>query len=139
MAPHSVEDFAHAASSSSPPVKLDHWLQCWLVVKVLHKTVVGGKYLKSKGVVTKVIDRYVGEVRMEDGVLLRLDQEHLETTLPREGGRLMVLQGSRRGATAVLKTIHVEDFNCDIEIEGHGKELLTKIDYEDVCKLSEQY
>lgn len=64
----------------------DHWLRIGLVVKVMNKKVGGGKYYKKKARIRKVIERYVGEVKMLDsGDRLRVDQEDLETV--RKGNR----------------------------------------------------
>jgi hypothetical protein len=61
----------------------DYWLHVGIVVKVLNRKVGDGKYYKEKGTVERVIDRYVGEVRLADGVRLRLDQQDLETVIPK--------------------------------------------------------
>ena len=61
----------------------DYWLHVGIVVKILNKRVGDGQYYKEKGTVERVIDRYVGEVRLSDRVKLRLDQEDLETVLPK--------------------------------------------------------
>ncbi|KAK7242967.1 hypothetical protein RIF29_37749 [Crotalaria pallida] len=49
-------------------------------------------YYKQKGVVRKVIDKYVGEIEMlESKHVLRVDQAELETVIPQVGGRLNLL------------------------------------------------
>ena len=68
----------------------DYWLHTGIAVKILNKRVGDGQYYKEKGVVEKVIDRYVGEVRLADGVRLRLDQQDLETVIPKVGSRSCV-------------------------------------------------
>lgn len=58
----------------------DYWLRPGIVVKVMNKKVGGGKYYKKKARLRKVVERYVGEVKMlESGDRLRVDQEDLET------------------------------------------------------------
>lgn len=58
----------------------EYWLRAGIVVKVMNKKVGGGKYYKKKGRLRKVVERYVGEVKMLDsGDRLRVDQEDLET------------------------------------------------------------
>lgn len=64
----------------------DHWLHPGLVVKVVNKKLADGKYYKKKGVVLGVHDVYVGDVEVE-GAVVRLDQEHLETVIPKVRGR----------------------------------------------------
>lgn len=60
----------------------DYWLHPGILVKIMNKKVAEGKYYKQKGVVLNVLDHYVGEVKV-DGAILRLDQEHLETVVPK--------------------------------------------------------
>ena len=58
----------------------DYWLRAGVVVKVMNKKVGGGKYYKKKARLRKVVERYIGEVKMLDsGDRLRVDQEDLET------------------------------------------------------------
>lgn len=64
----------------------DYWLHVGIVVKVLNKRVAEGRYYKEKGTVERVVDRYVAEVRLADGVRLRLDQQDLETVIPKVSG-----------------------------------------------------
>ena len=62
----------------------DYWLHPGIVVKILSKKLAGGKFYKSKAVVMKVLDRYVGEVCVEGcGTVVRIDQEDLETVIPK--------------------------------------------------------
>ncbi|CAM9324401.1 unnamed protein product, partial [Heterosigma akashiwo] len=44
----------------------DYWLARGIIVKILNKKVGGGKYYKKKARVSKVIERYVGEVSKVD-------------------------------------------------------------------------
>lgn len=68
----------------------DHWLHPGIVVKIMNKKVGEGKYYKQKGVVLSVIDKYVGEVSvLECNTVLRIDQEHLETVIPKVRSALM--------------------------------------------------
>lgn len=66
----------------------DYWLRPGIVVKVMNKKVGGGKYYKKKARLRKVVERYVGEVKMLDsGDRLRVDQDDLETVRKRLEGR----------------------------------------------------
>jgi DNA/RNA-binding protein KIN17 len=131
--------------------RTDYWLTEGIIVKVMNKKVSGGKFYKEKGVVQRVIDRYVGEVRLNScGTKLRLDQEDLQTVLPRVGGRGVLLNGRCRGRCAEVLRIHEEDFNCDVRVLGstagggnggggasEGEKELKGVDYEDISKLAE--
>lgn len=64
--------------------RTEYWLQPGIVVKIKNKKVGDGKYYKMKGVVIRVIEQYVGEVSILDtNSVIRIDQEHLETVLPK--------------------------------------------------------
>ena len=79
------------------------------------------RYYKQKALVSKVIDQYVGEVRtLEDGeptgATIRLDQEDLETVIPKLNCPLLVLNGRGRGCKALLIRINEADYNVDIKV-----------------------
>jgi len=118
----------------------DYWLAEGIVVKVMNKEIVDGKYYKRKGVVRKVVDKYVGIIKMaDDGVKLKLDQDQLETVIPNPGGRVYVVNGAYRGATAVVKALDTDNFSVSVEIrEGGYRGKSASLDYEDVCKLDIQ-
>ena len=62
----------------------EYWLQPGIVVKILNKKVGNGKFYQRKAVVLEVIDKYVGELNvLECNTILRIDQEHLETVIPK--------------------------------------------------------
>lgn len=136
--------------------RTDWWLTKDIVVKIVNRKVGDGSFYKEKGVVLRRVDGnpYVGEVAVEGkGVVLRLDQEHLETVLPRIGGAVLVVNGAGRGWSACLLRIHEEDYCCDVRLLQHldqdgsgelgsaGNALLRsgreipRLRYEDVCKL----
>ena len=123
--------------------RLDYWLTDGIMVKVMNKKIGEGKFYKCKGVVEKVIDHYVGEVRLDEcGTKIRLDQEDLETVLPKVGRRGVLLNGRCRGQEVEVVQIHVKAFNCDVRVVGgsssssmRDKEL-KGVDYEDISKLA---
>jgi ABC-type histidine transport system ATPase subunit len=49
------------------------------------------------------------------------------------GERVAFVRGARRGATGVLRAVHVEDFCATVEVLPAGPTL--RADYEDICKL----
>ena len=62
---------------------LENWLTEGIVVKVMSKALREKGHYKAKGVVLRVIDTFVAEVRMlESGVKVRVDQAELETVIP---------------------------------------------------------
>ena len=117
----------------------DHWLHPNIIVKVMNKKVADGKYYKEKGTIRKVIDNYVGEVKLENGSILRLDQNDLETVIPQVGKLVLVVNGRGRGMKAILLKINEDSFNCSIRMmEGaYEQRVIDNVDYEDISKLSE--
>lgn len=122
------------------------------------------RYYKQKAVVAKVLDHFVGDVRIlvdgkASGATIRLDQNDLETVIPKLGHRLFILNGIGRGNEAILTKINEEQFNVDIKVpfvpvifllcvlckysfcwpQVHGGPMdgveLKGIDYEDISKL----
>lgn len=115
----------------------DYWMTENIVVKIVTKSL-GEKYYKQKGVVTEVIDRYAGKVKLlESGVKLKLDQEHCETVIPVIGRLVKVLNGAYRGQTAYLKSIDEDNYCVSIEIASgplNGRQV-NGVQYEDISKL----
>ncbi|GLI58405.1 hypothetical protein VaNZ11_000107 [Volvox africanus] len=126
-----------AASSSDGARKLDYWLAPGIVVKVLAKELKEHGYYKEKGVIDKVIDRYVGEVSMlSDGTVVRVDQAQLETVIPSPGGQVLVLNGPYRGSRGTLLSIHMAKYQAQVKLMSgsyRGKEVW--LEYEDISKL----
>jgi DNA/RNA-binding protein KIN17 len=61
-----------------------------LIVKVMAKKLADGKYYKKKGVVRRVHEQYVGEIKMlNSSTVIKLDQAQLETVIPAVGKVLM--------------------------------------------------
>ncbi|KAJ0403739.1 hypothetical protein ATCC90586_006549 [Pythium insidiosum] len=66
--------------------RLENWITKGIVVKVLNKKVADGKYYKQKGEVIGVKDKFAATVEMlESGDVLQLDQDDLETVIPKIG------------------------------------------------------
>lgn len=62
----------------------DYWLHPGIVVKIMNKTLSDGRFYKKKATVLRVLDNYVGEVRLNDSeTIIRLDQADLETVVPK--------------------------------------------------------
>jgi hypothetical protein len=83
----------------------DYWLHRNIIVRVVSKKLADGKYFKRKAIVDRMIDKYTAEVEVLDsdpdtrdgGDILRLDQDDLETVIPKEGKQVRILNGRERG------------------------------------------
>ena len=136
---------ADEAAKDAAARRLDYWLYEGIVVKVMARELAGAGYYKAKGVVSRVLDRYVAEVSLPQAGrpeaperdLVRVDQAQLETVLPAIGGAVRVVRGAHRGASATLLSLDVDRFKARVRIRrgpADGRELL--LDYEDICKLA---
>ncbi|XWS74977.1 hypothetical protein CRYUN_Cryun01aG0045200 [Craigia yunnanensis] len=117
----------------------DYWLCEGIIVKVMSKALAQKGYYKQKGVVRKVLDRYVGEIEMlESKHVLRVDQEELETVIPQIGGVVKIVNGAYRGSDARLLGVDTEKFCAKVQIEKglYDGRVLKAIDYEDICKVA---
>lgn len=118
----------------------DYWVAPGIVVKVMNKTLAGGKYYKLKGVVEEVIDRYIAQVKMLDvGDVLKLDQSQLETVIPSIGGKMKIVNGAYRGDTAILVSLDVDNFAAKVKLaSGPNSGKILSMPYEDICKTHAQ-
>ncbi|XP_022746334.1 KIN17-like protein isoform X3 [Durio zibethinus] len=118
----------------------DYWLGEGIIVKVMSKALAQRGYYKQKGIVRKVIDRYVGEIEMLDSKhVLRVDQEELETVIPQIGGVVRIVNGAYRGSNARLLGVDTEKFCAKVQIEKgvYDGRVLKAIEYEDICKVAQ--
>ncbi|XP_021894689.1 KIN17-like protein [Carica papaya] len=118
----------------------DYWLFEGIIVKVMSKAFAEKGYYKQKGVVKKVIDKYVGEIEMLDSKhILRVDQEELETVIPQIGGLVKIVNGAYRGSTAKLLDVDMDRFCAKVQIEKgvYDGRVLKAIEYEDICKVAQ--
>ncbi|KZV28849.1 hypothetical protein F511_06283 [Dorcoceras hygrometricum] len=118
----------------------DYWLFEGIVVKVMSKALADKGYYKQKGVVKKVIDKYVGEIEMlENKHVLRIDQAELETVIPQIGGLVKIVNGAYRGENARLLSIDTERFCAKVRVEKglYDGRVLKAVEYEDLCKLAQ--
>ncbi|KAK1397354.1 DNA/RNA-binding protein Kin17, conserved region [Heracleum sosnowskyi] len=116
----------------------DYWLCQGIVVKLMCKPLADNGYYKQKGVVQKVIDKYVGEIEMiETKHVLRVDQQELETVIPQIGALVKIVNGAYRGSIARLLAVDTTNFSAKVQIEKglYDGRVLPAIEYEDICKL----
>ncbi|CAM8989501.1 unnamed protein product [Rhodiola kirilowii] len=118
----------------------DYWLHEGIVVKVMSKALADKGYYKQKGVVKRVIEKYVGEIEMvENKHKLRVDQEELETVIPQIGGVVRIVNGAYRGSFARLLSVNTDKFCAKVQIEKgiYDGRVLPAVEYEDICKVGQ--
>ncbi|KAK9127110.1 hypothetical protein Syun_015907 [Stephania yunnanensis] len=117
----------------------DYWVCEGIVVKVMSEGLKGKGYYKQKGVVMKVIEKYVGEIRMLDSKhVLRVDQNELETVIPQIGGIVRIVNGAYRGSNGRLLSVDTDNYCAKVQIEKgiYDGRVLQAVEYEDICKLA---
>lgn len=112
------------------------WIMEGIIVKVTNKELEGGAFSGRKGKVVKVIDSFGARVSMNDSsAVLEVDQDDLETVIPKPGGKVILLRGKHRGCFAVVKSINIERFSITVSLEN-SNEVLHDIDYENASRIA---
>jgi hypothetical protein len=128
-----TEDVTGGESETTPGD--ESWLSVGIVVKVVSSALRGGPYHKKKGVVTEVGDQYTAVVKLFDSsAVLQLDQDDLETVLPKRGGTVMCVRGRYRGKRGTVLDINEESYCLSIRLE-ETLEVVNRMEYEHVCKI----
>ena len=138
-----------AAKDAADRRTKDWWLAHGIVVKIMARELTSHGLYKAKGAVTGLVDRYTAEVTVpasEPGggaapAVVRVDQAHLETVLPRPGGTVRILRGGARGCDGRLVGVDEARFKAKVRVVQprgplDGKEL--ELDYEDISKVAAQ-
>ena len=117
----------------------DYWLREDLVVKIIDKSLSPQGLFKKKGIVVKVIDRYVAEVEVSsdtnESILLRVDQSKLETVIPKINGLVTIVNGAYRGCKGNLVEVQEKAFKGVVIISsGIYKGKTVSLEYEDFCR-----
>ncbi|KAJ7003768.1 D111/G-patch domain-containing protein [Populus alba x Populus x berolinensis] len=76
------------------------WLRSHIRVRIISKDLKGGKLYLKKGEVVDVVGPYKCDISMDASreLVQSVDQDALETALPRRGGPVLVLYGKHKGA-----------------------------------------
>ena len=123
-------------------VRKKYWLHKDIIVRVITKRLANGDYYKRKGVVTKVIDKYTAEVEILDpdgGDILKLDQDDVETVIPKAvGERVLIVNGRGRGNLAYIVRLDAKKYLADLKLFAeNGNQLITDVDFEDFSQTTE--
>lgn len=115
------------------------WLAEGIVVKVMSKALQAHGYYKQKGVVLRVLERYIGEIEMlGSGDVVRVDQAELETVIPKPGGAVLVVGGRWRGCKGTLEGIDEAAYKASVKVMDRttGEKVTVTLEYEDFSKLA---
>jgi len=115
------------------------WLFEDIVVKITTKAF-GERYCGQKGVIIQVRSHFMAMVKvLENGDKLQLNQNDLETVVPGEGRKVMIVNGQYRGNLGKLVRICEDSNSADIRIKKgeHAGITVQKIPFDHLCKLYE--
>ncbi|KAL2236819.1 protein MOS2 [Sesamum indicum] len=81
-----------------------HWLRNHIRVRIISEKLKGGRLFLKKGVVVDVVGPGLCDVSMDESreLVQGVEQELLETALPKRGGPVLVLYGRHKGAYGSL-------------------------------------
>ncbi|KAK3023132.1 hypothetical protein RJ639_043971 [Escallonia herrerae] len=85
------------------------WLTSQIRVRIISKELKGGRLYLKKAVVVDVVGPTTCDVSMDESrEVITVDQESLETALPRRGGLVLILYGRHKGVYGSLMERDVE-------------------------------
>ncbi|KAL2900067.1 Protein MOS2 [Bienertia sinuspersici] len=101
------------------------WLRSHIKVRVVSKSFKGGRYYLKKGKVLDVVGPRTCDISMDDGreFVQGVDQDVLETALPKRGGPVLVLLGKHKGAYGSLVERNTEK-DTGVVQDADSRELL---------------
>lgn len=118
-----------------------NWIRSDILVRIIAKKLAGGKYFKRKGVIDRVLeDKFTAEVEVLDsgpderdgGDILRLDQDDLETVIPKEGKTVRIVNGRGRGKLAKVVELDKKHHLGTLKLDDGT--ILESVDYGDFSK-----
>ena len=98
----------------------------------------GSEFYNKKAIVEKLVDQYGAVIRvMDSGTRVKVDQQHLETVVPKEGLRVAVLKGIYRGRKATIAQIDTDKEKVSVLVENASIGGRTvQLSFDDVSKLA---
>lgn len=122
-------------------VRKKNWIRKDILVKIVSKKLENGKYYKRKAIINEVHEKYYAKIEILDsgpdandgGQVIECHQDDLETVIPKEGKRVMILNGKGRGMEAILLKAKHDKFYASLELVDDGT-ILKKVDFDDFSK-----
>ncbi len=122
-------------------IRKKNWIRKDILVRIISKKLSKGAYYKRKGIINEVHDKFTAEVEIFDsgpdaddgGDIVEVDQDYLETVVPKEGKKVMILNGRGRGMLAKLISADNNKYRGTLELIEDGI-VLKKVDFDDFSK-----
>lgn len=125
-----------ALKSPEKPDNQRPWIIEGILVKMINTEVGDGSFHGKKGKILKVLDGYGARVQMIDSkAVLEVDQDDLQTVIPKPGGEVVLLRGPHRGFRAIVKSINIDSFSITATLTESG-EHIPNIEYEAVSRVA---
>lgn len=118
--------------------RVENWVSPGLIVKVINKSVGKGKYYKKKAVVKAVADMFIATIELiKTGDVLRVDQDDLETVIPKLKKTVKIVNAECRGELATLDKFNMDTLQARLIVKTGPRrgETLKRIAVEDFCKI----
>eukprot|EP00553_Chaetoceros_curvisetus_P013695 CAMPEP_0204641408 /NCGR_PEP_ID=MMETSP0717-20131115/51113_1 /ASSEMBLY_ACC=CAM_ASM_000666 /TAXON_ID=230516 /ORGANISM="Chaetoceros curvisetus" /LENGTH=457 /DNA_ID=CAMNT_0051662069 /DNA_START=413 /DNA_END=1786 /DNA_ORIENTATION=- len=122
-------------------IRKKNWIRKDILVRIISKKLSKGAYYKRKGIINEIHDKFTAEVEIFDsgpdaddgGDIVKVDQDYLETVVPKEGKKVMILNGRGRGMLAKLISADNNKYRGTLELIEDGI-VLKKVDFDDFSK-----
>lgn len=125
-----------AKKAKNGKAKLESWLVPGIVVRVTTKDL-GPTYHNKKAVVEKIPEEFIGLVKMIDtGDLVKLDEAHLQTIVPRIGSQVMILRGLYRERKGTIVEVLEKIEKVAVKVDGSSSGKTIELSLDDVSKLA---
>lgn len=125
-----------ALKSPDKPESQRPWIIEGILVKMINKEVGDGSFHGKKGKILKVLDGYGARVQMIDSkAVLEVDQDDLQTVIPKPGGEVVLLRSPHRGLRAIVKSINIDSFSITATLTESGEQT-PNIEYEAVSRVA---
>lgn len=124
-------------------LRKENWIRRGILVRIVSKKLANGKFYNRKAVVERVLDdKFTAEIEVLDsgpnecdgGDLIRIDQEDLETVIPKEGKRVRILNGPGRGDIATIFALDGGRLQATLKLEDGT--IVQGMEYRDISKIS---
>jgi len=123
-------------------IRKKHWIRKDILTRIISKKVKKGQYYKRKCIVNKVYDKYIAKVEILDsgpgaddgGDIFEIDQDDLETVVPKVGKHVIILNGRGRGMVAELMSVDEKKCRGTLQLLDSDV-ILKKVDYNDFSKV----
>lgn len=118
--------------------KDNYWLMENLIVKIIESS--DASLINQKATIKKLIDKQHASLSLlnnpNEQTINHFHQSQLQTVLPILEKEVMIVRGTYRGCTAILKSISTEKSSLTVQVNQGAFQckILNELSYDDVCK-----